>query len=255
MITKLYSAITIAALGTALSFAATSAQADFITNGNFTNFTYNSGAGGSSAGGQVGYNATATGWTTSGYNFLFAGGSADTTGVNGQYGNLQLWGSHNGGVNALVPSPAGGNYIGADGAFNVGAIQQTITGLTAGAQYTVGFYWAAAQQYGFDGATTEKWQVSLGGQTQYTSILNDVSHGFTGWQYSTMTFTADGSSDVLSFLANGTPSGVPPFALLDGITMSQTVPEPASAAMLLTGLAGLGGIMRRRRKAAKAATE
>ena len=65
-----------------------------------------------------------------------------------------------------------------------------------------------------------------------------------------MTFTADSTTDVLSFLANGTPSGVPPFALLDGVSMNAvtSVPEPASAAMLLTGLVGLAGFVRRRRK-------
>jgi len=93
--------------------------------------------------------------------------------VTGQYGNLKLWGPNDGSANGLpASSPDGFNYVGADGAFQVGAISQTITGLTVVAQYTVGFWWGAAQQDGFTGATTEQWQVSLGGQTQYTSIIS-----------------------------------------------------------------------------------
>jgi hypothetical protein len=154
-------------------------------------------------------------WVTSGYNFVFTPGRA--TGVQSSFGNLQLWGPNNGGdpSNTLgATSPDGGNFIGADGAFQVGAITQTITGLVAGQQYSVEFDWAGAQQYSFTGTTTEQWIVSLGSQTQATSIVTDVSHGFTSWTHTTITFTADGSSDVLSFLAAGTPDGEPPFSCL-----------------------------------------
>ena len=241
-----FNSTAVALFGLALSFAAVGAQADpLVTNGSFESTTNGSG--------QMGYNTNATGWTTTGYNFIFAAGTADTTGANGQYGNLTLWGPGTGSANGLpASSPDGGNFIGADGDFDTSAITQTINGLTAGDQYSVGFWWAGAQQSGFYTSTTEQWAVSLGGQTQSTAILDNASEGFTGWQYDTMTFTADSSSDVLSFLAVGTPAGVPPFVLLDGVSMNQ-VPEPASGAMLLTGLAGLGIVGWYRRKAAKAA--
>ena len=225
----------------ALSFAAAEAQAyNLVTNGGFEQTT--------NGAGQMGSVTNATGWVTNGYNFIFTPGSADSTGVpSSQYGNLQLWGPGNGGdpSNTLGVSPDGGNYVGADGAFQVGAITQTITGLVAGQQYSVGFDWAGAQQEGFTGPTTEQWIVSLGSQTQSTAIVSDISHGFTGWTHTTFTFTADGSSDVLSFLAAGTPDGEPPFSLLDGVTMT-AVPEPASMAIMGTGLAALGFIRRRR---------
>jgi hypothetical protein len=111
----------------------------------------------------------------------------------------------------------------------------------------VSFYFAGAQQSGNTGPTTDQFLVSLGSQTLSTPVLNDPSHGFTGWQLENLTFTPTSTSEVLSFLAVGTPSGVPPFALLDGVTVS-AVPEPASLALLSTGLIGLGGYVRSRFK-------
>ena len=232
--------------GLALSLAGIGAKATSFTNGSFESTT---GGAPGQVSGQLGYQGfNATGWSTSGYNFLFTPGSADTTGSNGQYGNLQLYGLNNGGLNALTNSPDGGNFIGADGAFNVGPITQTVTGLVAGQQYQVAFYYAGAQQTTFTGNTTESWVVNLGtnGATaQTTPILSDTSEGFTGWNHEVFTFTADGSSDALSFLAAGTPNGEPPFSLLDGVTFT-AVPEPASMFLMGTGLAALGLIRRRR---------
>ena len=226
--------------GFGLLLGAFDAQAyNLVSNGDFETTTNGSG--------QMGLITDATGWVTSGYNFVFTPGSADTTGVQSSYGNLQLWGPNNGGApsNTLGASPTGGNYIGADGAFQVGPITQTISGLVAGQQYSVGFDWAGAQQYGFTGDTTEQWIVSLGDESHSTTIVQDISHGFTGWTHETFTFTAEGDSEVLSFLAVGTPNGEPPFSLLDGVTMT-AVPEPASMAILGSGLAVLGFVRRRR---------
>ena len=188
-----------------------------------------------------------------GYNFIFAAGTADTTGATGVYGGLTLWGPNNGSANGLPPSsPNGGNFVAADGDFQTEAITQTINGLKAGDKYTVSFYWAGAQQEGFTGPTTDAWIVGFGSATQETPIVNNVSHGFTGWQHQSFTFTADGASDVLSFLAVGTPAGVPPFSLLDGVSVnSVSAPEPGSVTLLvsLAGLLGGLGIRRFRKKA------
>jgi hypothetical protein len=186
--------------------------------------------------GQLGYNTDATDWTTSGYNFLFStngggGTDADTTGVTGAAGNLQLWGTDNGGADPLTPVPDGGSFIAADGAYDVGSIDQTVNNLLVGESYTLGFYWGGAQQKGFDGATTEGWDVTLGGVEHDTAVINNDNHGFTGWQYQTFSFTATSSSEVLSFLAVGTPNGEPPFALLADVSLS--TPEPASMTLML----------------------
>lgn len=199
--------------------------------------------------------------TTNSYDFLFftaTGNGPSTLGsANTQYGGtLQLYGP-----DSQYVSPDGGNIVGMDSAYQVGALSQTITGLTAGAQYAVSFDWAGAQQSGYNGSvacggnpdpqtcTTDKFQVSLGSQTLSTQAITVANHGFTGWLQQTMIFTATAASETLSFLPAGTPNGAPPFALLDGVSMTQ-VPEPATAALMLSGMAGLGAVGWRRGKRA-----
>ncbi len=248
MMSKKLSVFGMSALALALGMSGAAHAGSLVTNGGFETTT--------NGGGQLGYNTDATGWSTSGYNFLFPSGTADNgTGVSGQYGNLQLWGPGNGSANGLpASSPDGGNYVAADGAYSVGPISQTISGLTVGSQYAVSFYWAGAQQYGFTSPTQEQWNVSLGSDTQSTAIVNNVNHGFTGWMGQTFTYTATSTSEVLSFLAYGTPSGVPPFALLDGVTMN-AVPEPSAMVLMGIGAAGFGiAALRRRAKSATTTT-
>ena len=212
------------------------------------------------------------GWSTAGYNWVFTPGSADTACNGGEYGCLQLHGPGNGTANGLpASSPLGGNYLGADGAFTTGAIYQQLSGLTPGKKYNVTFAYAGAQQAGFSGATTEGWVVDLSpnilqdGDRRNNTLpstaqitggdiggnLHNADHGFTGWQTQTFTFTAQTANDFLSFLAIGTPDGVPPFALLDGVTAA-AVPEPATWGLMVAGL-GLVGVAARRRMTVVAA--
>jgi len=245
------------ALGlSAVAFATfANAAPTVVANGGFEMLT--------SGPGQLGYNTNATSWTSGdsnnpGYNFVFAAGTGDTTGSQGQYGGLSLWGPNNGSANGLpAASPFGGNYLALDGAFDAHgndhgtAVSQTLSGLMPGQKYAITFAWAGAQQQGFNGDTTEGVQVSFGTQTQTTAgttvagQLNNVSHGFTGWQKQTFVFTAQTANDVLSFLALGTPAGLPPFVLLDGIT-GTAVPEAATIGLMGLGL-GLVAVARRRK--------
>ncbi len=241
-----------ACLGVLALNLAASARADInlVLNGDFETTT---------GAGQLGYNTTAAFWNTSGYNFLFPSGTADSTGVTGTYGTLKLWGPNDGSANGMpATSPTGGNFVAADGAFEVGSISQTVSNLFVGNTYSLSFYWAGAQQEGFTGDTTEAWQVSLGSET-YTTVTNDnVSHGFTGWVQQTFNFTATATNEVLSFLAKGTPAGVPPFSVLDGVSMTQvTTPTPApepstlqyGAVALLFVFAGARKVFRRKPQA------
>ena len=217
-----------------------------ITNGGFeTVTTAASTEFGTRYAGQV-----VTGWTTSGYNFLFTSGTADSSGAVNEYGQqLKLWGPGDGSANGLpASSPAGGNFVGADGAFGQAAIQQTINNLDVNSVASITFDWAGAQQYNFDGNTTEAWQVTLGNETHSTPVVQNVSHGFTGWQQTTLSFVVTSATEVLSFLALGTPTGEPPFSLLDGVSITE-VPEPTSLALTGTGLAIAGLLAHRRMKA------
>ena len=229
-------------------------------NGGFEQWTggFNGAASQLGTSGTGGYTAL-TGWTLGGgtYGFLMAPGLADKTGsYSPQYGNsLSLWGSNNGGVNTLpASSPNGGDYVVLDGgsSYRGGGISQVITGLTFGQQYAVTFDWASGQQHGYDGATTESFQVSFGNQVQNTATVNNVSHGFTPWQQQTFVFTADGTSDALNFLAIGTPGGLPPMVLLDGVSFA-AVPEPGSLALVGVGLVVTAAVRRVRRRAAASA--
>ena len=147
-------------------------------------------------------------------------------------------------------SPDGGNFVEADGDPNYsGVFYQSISGLTLGQTYKVDFYQAAGQQLGFTGPTTERWQVSLGGQSQLSSLFSLPEGGVGPWQQQSMTFTWDGASDILAFVALGTPGGAPPISFLDGVSIT-AVPEPAAWTLMLIGLGGLGALARRRRSAA-----
>lgn len=188
-----------------------------------------------------------SGWTgNNGYDLWFPNVTAALTqSAVGQWtstGKEKLW--------QAAASRDGGAFVGLDGDPTngiQGGISQAVSGFIVGQQYRLTFEWAAGQLQSRTGATTERFDVTLGGQTQSTSTVGLPSAGFSGWMSATMLFTATAANQTLRFLAQGTPVNYPPFLLLDGVTLTQ-VPEPA--ALLMAG-AGLGGLfLARRRRAA-----
>jgi hypothetical protein len=204
------------------------------------------------------YNGDLTDWSSTGgntYNVLFFGNVAAAKSINPdtrftasepQYLDANF--------NAL--SPNGGAFMGLDGdpAAN-GSLDQTITGLTVGKTYDLSFYWAGIELFNRTGYQSIQLTGSLGGDAFFTpAYLNSAPAGqpgsFSGWSLANFTFTANATSEVLSFLAVGTPGGnLPPFALLDGVSLT-AVPEPSTWAMMLLGFGGLGYAAFRRRRTA-----
>lgn len=70
-----------------------------------------------------------------------------------------------------------------------------------------------------------------------------------GWQEYTATLTPTGGSDTLSFQWQTKPAH---FYGLDNVQLLAAVPEPATWALMLVGFAGLGAMVRSRRRVAQA---
>lgn len=231
----------------ALSGGVAHAATNLVTNGNFETTTNGSNKQLSSSIVSDDKRTTLSGWTSSngndgGYNFVLNSNIANTW-------DSAIWlKSEN---NSWATSANGGNIFASDSQYWPGVLSQTVSGLTAGSQYTLTFDSALAQQVGFDGANSGNyWQVVFGNSTQNSSALSIASGGFSGWNTSSMTFTATGATQVLSFLAQGSP-GAPPFLLLDSVSLTAAVPEPSTWGMLAVGL-GLIGFAARRRAVARA---
>ena len=150
-------------------------------------------------------------------------------------------------------SPDGGNFILIDGDRVVPvstSLYQVIGGLIVGQFYDVVFYQAAAQFLDRSGDTTERWDVSLGGnpsngitadgniidgQHLLSDLMMTPGGGFHSWELQSLRFQIQDAnltrgsitSQVLSFFSVGTPGGQPPIVLLDGITVN-AVPEPGT---------------------------
>lgn len=247
-------ALTLALLA-ATSLASATQAAELVVNGGFETW----GLGANSDEFSTNYapgNGQLAGWTTTGLAFVFVPG--DATAI-GRYNGFELYGPSNGHANGLTTSSQGGNYIASDADRGYGApITQLISGLVVGKTYDVSFEWAAGQQLNYTGATFESWQVSLLDSTNAvtadfrTSTVINPQGGFQPWRSESFSFIATEAAQTLRFWADGGPGGVPPFALLDNVSVMAAVPEPGTWAMLIAGF-GCVGLASRRRRAVVAA--
>lgn len=191
-----------------------------------------------------------TGWTTSTsiykYNYLLSGASQTVTPFSYDGGGQPGPDDRRQPASFTGVSPDGGNFVGLDGDLSYGApITQSITGLTAGHMYKLSFYWAADQIRNRTGPTTNQILATLGADTQGTPVVAVATQGFDGWFKQSFTYTASSGTEVLSFFANGSPVGLPPYALVDGVSLT-AVPEPAMWALMVGGFGLVGAALRRR---------
>jgi hypothetical protein len=250
--------LTMSVLALAALSGTAKANINLITNGGFESTS------GITTSNEILNCSTLVGWCSSDsgsgrYNYVYFPGYVTPSDPNGAYTNQDpgqdqcgaagyvcLWGPSNGPT--FPVSPNGGNFVAldADPAYR-NALTQSVSGLTVGTTYNLSFDWGGAQYTTRTGPTTEQLIVSLGSQTLNTSVIDNASQSFTGWQPDTMTFTATNTTELLSFLANGTPGNAPPVVVLDGVSMSAT-PEPSYWAVMVLGLGLLFVAARKRFK-------
>lgn len=242
----------------ALSAGVAHASTNLVTNGDFSQTTNGTNMRLGTTGTTADNRSTLVGWDNvynnnvndAGYNFVLDSSIFTTTSS-----VLGLHSTTNSGAdNGIITSSIGhGSVFASDSQWYAAALSQSINGLTIGGTYTLTFDYSLAQQFITREANANNyWAVTLGDQTQNTSLLSIEGGGFSGWKTSTMTFTATSGTELLSFLASATGAGAPPFLLLDNVSLTAAVPEPSTWAMMLGGV-GLMGFMARRRRAGQQA--
>lgn len=123
---------------------------------------------------------------------------------------------------------------------NQGGVTQTIA-TTAGQRYTLSFDVGNSRRFNYGGTSSLFASV---GNTSHLFTNTDTS-GQNSWQHFTMDFTANSNATTLSFVGNNAVY----YIGLDNVAVTAAVPEPETYAMLVAGLALLGGVARRRKSA------
>jgi hypothetical protein len=162
---------------------------------------------------------------------------------------------------AGTDSPDGGNLFAAtsqSGSSGRQQLSQTISGLTAGNEYTLSFYEGLGQRSGYTGATSGYWDVTFGSESYASPTVNNLSGGFTGWTQRSTTFTASSASQQLMFVFTGSSAASFPVGVLDGVWLGEPSPppppapvpeiDPATGSCALALVVGLAAILDQRRR-------
>jgi hypothetical protein len=242
------------------------AHANLITNGGFVPNSASVGGANSAFLGNTN-NTVLTGWKTGAVNtfnpnfwgnVVSDGATISTILDQAQRGISVGFPQGNGtGLNTLFVSSVSsvdnsGWFLAVDGDVRfVNTLSQTINGLVPGRPYELSFYQAAGQYAPYpDQAITGFWDVTFGSSTFQSDTIAVASGApVSAWQKQTTTFTATNTSQVLSFLSQGTPTGGPPFVLLSAVSLTDTTPVPGPLPVL--GVAAAFGASRKLRRRIK----
>lgn len=141
----------------------------------------------------------------------------------------------------------------ADGDFTNGVdalISQVISGLSIGSAYELSFDWGAGVCKVVPPCNTPPpfnsgWDITFGSHTDSVNSGPVPFQSFSGWKTYSNIFTATATSQTLSFLSKGGPSGVPPLSLLDNVSLTMAdAPGPLG----ILGVATAFGYSRRLRR-------
>ena len=171
-----------------------------------------------------------TGWSTSGYNFVFTPGTADTTGAVGQDGKLYL------SVRETVAATASPPVRQAETSWLLTVVFTSAPShkpLAVSRPANTLMCRSTMPQHSSMGLTAPPQSNSkLASEARRTQrqVLSIASHGFSGWQHETLTFKATSSSEVLSFLGERSPC---PTAVCAPKMESRCPPSPSRPWVLL----------------------
>ena len=136
-------------------------------------------------------------------------------------------------------TPAEGNGSIDMSGMDAGSLSTTLT-TVAGQNYTLSFYLAGNTD---GGNTVKQLNVQVGNLDQVFSF-DTTGHSLTsmGWVLDSASFTATADTTLTFTSLEANPFG----PALDLVTVSTVVPEPATYAFVMLGLAGIGLFRRRR---------
>ena len=121
-------------------------------------------------------------------------------------------------------------------------MEQTLTGLTAGAAYSVNFIMAS------ESIRTDHVILTADGLGAQTFTAPPDTGGFwNNWVSKSYGFTATGSSATIRFSTFGLDPTAQYDVGIDKVELTGAVPEPETYALMLAGLGALGWVARRRR--------